>query len=356
MDETNNNKLDQSWTLKDTPSASQSVGEIISVAPIINNKPVIDSTIASIKTVTFPTVLPPVISNLEPIKTRNFFKEILKAASIFIGCFIFIYLFLTFPAYWAKGKYYWDKTFNKTTSTLNIPQSLDQTQGDILISALTDALEKSPDRTINKKKYTIDISDLENNYLIIPKIPVKAPIIWNVAPDQDLMLKRLQDGLVHYNGTALPDGESGNIFVSGHSSYYWWDKGNYKTIFANLDKLNNGDEIALAYNDKVYVYKVIDKVVVKPEQVEVLDQTDKPILSLMTCVPLGTNLKRLIVKAERLQITSPKEEQEQNELQKLEEIKKKAQESTPTQNATQTAPTQNSKQEKNPIEMLPWVN
>lgn len=240
-------------------------------------------------------------SQIRPNSTRrSLIKEIFQTILLFAAVFIFVYLFLTFPAQYAKLKYFAKNIFSdKNPQTIELPQlTWDQ---DLFLSSIQSALEKAPDRV---KKYSIDISDLQNNSLIIPKIEVKAPIIWQVVPDEKLMLKELQKGVVHYNGTGLPDEPRGNVFISGHSSYYWWDKGSYKTIFANLDKMEIGDEIALAYQEKVYIYKVFEKIVVKPNQVEVLNATDKPILSLMTCIPVGTNLKRLIIKAQRLEITA----------------------------------------------------
>ena len=47
-----------------------------------------------------------------------------------------------------------------------------------------------------------------------------------------------------------------------------------------------------------YTYEVFDKVVVKPEEVEVLDQQyDDSYVDLITCVPHGTYLKRAVIKA-----------------------------------------------------------
>src|SRR3990167_11145314 len=109
------------------------------------------------------------------------------------------------------------------------------------------------------------------------------------------MLENLQKGVVHYAGTALPGTGKGPIFITGHSSYYWWDKGKYKTIFATLDKVSAGDEIKINYDNVIRTYKVYDKTIVLPEQVEVLKPLNEPVLVLMTCVPVGTNLKRLLI-------------------------------------------------------------
>lgn len=251
-----------------------------------------------------PNLTQPTQAELERGKSP-FWKQIIKAMVLFVGTFIFIYLFLTFPAQWQKIKYFFDHLGKASQpQTIVIPQVADDSQGLFLSSiqqALENAQEPKPENTTN---YSLDISDLENNTLLVPKIGVKVPIAWNSPPDEETMMKNLQSGVVHYAGTGLPNQPDGNVFISGHSSYYWWDKGNYKTIFATLDNLEVNDEIALAYEDQAYIYKVYEKLVVKPEQVEVLDPVGKPILSLMTCVPVGTNLRRLVIRAERIDIAT----------------------------------------------------
>jgi len=137
-------------------------------------------------------------------------------------------------------------------------------------------------------------SATQPNYLVIPKIGAIAPIAWNVM--ESGIDKALQKGVAHYKKTALPN-QIGNTFIFGHSSYYWWAEGSYKQIFVLLDKLDKGDRVYLNYKKQVYAYIVTDKIVVSPDDVSVMAQTDQRILSLMTCVPVGTNLKRLVVKA-----------------------------------------------------------
>lgn len=243
------------------------------------------------------------LSEEEPTQHPPIWKTILKAIGVFVGVFVFVYLFLTFPAQYAKMKY-WFKHFGKkdTPQTIELPTNINDSS-DLLLSTLKNALDSEKpvmQEEVQQIKYSISIADLENNTLIVPKLDVKAPITWNSPPDDDVMLKNLQNGVVHYNGTGLPNEQDGNVFISGHSSYYWWDKGGYKTVFANLNELENGDEIALAYEDKVYIYRVYEKIEVNPNEVEVVKPIGKPILTLMTCVPVGTNLRRLIVKSERI--------------------------------------------------------
>lgn len=76
--------------------------------------------------------------------------------------------------------------------------------------------------------------------------------------------------------------------------------GEYNDVFALLDKLDDGDEIIVYYNQQKFVYRVNKKDVILPGDVSVLqkDKTDHSELNLMTCWPIGTTFKRLIVSAE----------------------------------------------------------
>ncbi len=140
---------------------------------------------------------------------------------------------------------------------------------------------------------------IPNNYLFIPKIGVQAPIIFLDTTDEKVILEKLKEGVVHYKGTALP-GEIGNVFITGHSSYYWWAKGKYNHVFSLLDKLVIGDEIYINYNHIRYTYKVFEVKITHPKDLSIMEPTSEPILTLMTCTPLGTSFKRLVVRAKQI--------------------------------------------------------
>ncbi|MCL5795607.1 MAG: sortase [Patescibacteria group bacterium] len=227
----------------------------------------------------------------------------LKIFLAFILAVIAVYLFLTAPAYYSKIKYLLTKSNQPKVAEL-VPEN--KTNSTVLLPEVKKSTSQTAQQTPTNgasaaaSNQNLALSDLDNDNLIIPKINIKAPIVWNSPFEEKTMLANLQKGVVHYGFTPLPDSGKGPIFISGHSSYYWWDKGQYKTVFANLDQLENGDEIALAYNNVVYIYRVYEKITVKPEQVDVLNQVDEPILALMTCTPAGTNLRRLIIKAKQI--------------------------------------------------------
>ncbi len=148
-----------------------------------------------------------------------------------------------------------------------------------------------------------------DNRLVIPKLGKSVPLVnmgtehiegenWNELEKQ--IQESLRDGIVHYPGTAKP-GQYGNVFMTGHSSYYPWDSGKFKDVFATLNKLEVGDRYYVYYGQIKYTYKVVDKKEVQPSNVDVLYQpNDKKVSTLMTCTPVGTTLRRLIITAEQI--------------------------------------------------------
>ena len=124
---------------------------------------------------------------------------------------------------------------------------------------------------------------------------VQAPLIFNT--DRNSIQEDLKKGVVHYTNTAM-FGEVGNCFLIGHSSKPPENaKGNYDKVFAPIVNLKVNDLITIYYQNIKYEYKVFEIIIVEPTQMEVLNPTSEPTLTLMTCYPLGTSEKRLIVKA-----------------------------------------------------------
>jgi sortase A len=105
----------------------------------------------------------------------------------------------------------------------------------------------------------------------------------------------LRKGPGHYPGTALP-GQVGNFVVSGHRT-------TYSAPFNKLGELDRGDEILIDTRDDQYVYKVTDRRIVKPTEVDVTAPvpfhpgrrpTDR-MITLTTCHPKYSAAKRMII-------------------------------------------------------------
>jgi LPXTG-site transpeptidase (sortase) family protein len=137
--------------------------------------------------------------------------------------------------------------------------------------------------------------------LIIPKINVEIPVVYDVPTiEESAVEKGLERGVVHYANTAMP-GQDGNVVIFGHSSNNIFNPGKYKFAFVLLSKLENGDTFYIQKDGKRYTYQVYKKQIVVPSNVGVLTNTNKAATAtLITCDPPGTSTNRLVVTAEQI--------------------------------------------------------
>lgn len=146
------------------------------------------------------------------------------------------------------------------------------------------------------------LTPIDPNFsILIPKIGANAKILANInSANQRDYLKALNLGVAHTQGTAFP-GEGGHIFLFAHSTDYFWNVSTYNAIFYLLYKLEKNDEVNLFYKGQRYVYRVIGQEIVDPSQVQYLTRkTNREFLTLQTCWPPGTTLRRLLIFAVRV--------------------------------------------------------
>lgn len=138
---------------------------------------------------------------------------------------------------------------------------------------------KKPEAKVNRYNFSI------------PKLGIKNAI---VSVDSD----DLKNSLVQYAGTSMP-GTLGNPVIFGHSVLpQFFNPNNYVTIFSTLHTLAKGDEIIINYDGIEYHYIIRDMYEVKPDDLSPLAQThDNYYLTVITCTPPGTYLRRLVIKA-----------------------------------------------------------
>jgi sortase A len=137
--------------------------------------------------------------------------------------------------------------------------------------------------------------------VIIPKINVEIPVVYDPAATNDTVIQKdLEQGVVHYAGTASP-GQDGNLVIVGHSSNNIFNPGKYKFAFVLLHQLEPGDTFYLLKDGKRYTYQIYKRQVVSPDDVSVLGAMDKPATAtLITCDPPGTSNNRLVVTGEQI--------------------------------------------------------
>lgn len=95
----------------------------------------------------------------------------------------------------------------------------------------------------------------------------------------------------HMEGTSLPGGQ-GNCVIAGHRD----------THFRVLQNIRKGEEIVLANtHGKQFRYRVTELSVISPSNTKCLQDTQEPVLNLITCYPfhyVGSAPKRFVVHAE----------------------------------------------------------
>ena len=117
----------------------------------------------------------------------------------------------------------------------------------------------------------------------IPRLGVSAV----VRAGSDAKTLRLAVG--HIPGTALP-GDGGNVGLAAHRD----------TFFRRLRDVRTGDDVRVTTTDGTYTYRVERTDIVNPTDVWVLDPTERPVLTLVTCYPftyVGSAPQRFIVRA-----------------------------------------------------------
>lgn len=235
-------------------------------------------------------------------KIWAFIWDKLQFVLVSAGVFVALYIVMNWQALWLNATYYWDKWrgFESPLAELVKEKSLEPEKLLSVKTAKGSAQEIPP---LNMEIYPPDMR------IVIPRINQNVPVVgvknenlvarkWDEL-EADIQ-KALRNGVIHYPGTALP-GDNGNVVITGHSSYYAWDAGRFKDVFALLHDVKIGDKIVVYFNQKKFVYEINKIKVVLPKDVDVLGPSQTEQLTLITCTPIGTNLKRLIVTAKLIE-------------------------------------------------------
>lgn len=120
----------------------------------------------------------------------------------------------------------------------------------------------------------------------IPALDIDAPIVQGDGWEQ------LKKGVGQHVGSANP-GDKGNVVLSAHNDIFG-------ELFRDLDRLKAGDQVILYTNQGAYTYIISDSKVVEPTQVEVMESTSLPSVTLISCYPYLVDNQRIVVTA-RLQ-------------------------------------------------------
>jgi len=156
-------------------------------------------------------------------------------------------------------------------------------EDDILTSSVKESTETA----------NVNHSGVQAELIIIDSADIEGPIVYG-ADGEEL----LRQGFWLHPATVYP-GEQGISVIFGHRRYHLPPA---KDTFYNLDKAQIGDRIEIKLKDSTWLeYTVITIKIEDPTNLETIvnEKTDRYILKLITCHPLGTDQQRLIVTAEK---------------------------------------------------------
>jgi len=147
----------------------------------------------------------------------------------------------------------------------------------------------------------------DNRFLIsIPKIYAEAEIQPNVlTQSKDEYMGVLRSGkIAHASESSLPgSGKGTSSYLFAHSTEQDLNIVRQNSVFYLLDTMVKDDVVYIRENGKLLLYKVYDKKILPASDISSYKHKDpdKEVLILQTCWPLGTNWKRLLVFAQRVE-------------------------------------------------------
>ncbi|WP_211356369.1 class D sortase [Psychrobacillus lasiicapitis] len=143
--------------------------------------------------------------------------------------------------------------------------------------------------TKNESALPMERADDTMGILTIDSIDLKAPVVRGAAQE------KLNEALGTIDGLDEPGTLNGTSAIAGHQSHV------FGQFFNRLNELQIGDRFELETLTETLQYEIFDIVVVKPENVDILNrQKGITLLSLVTCYPERSNQFRLVVQAKQI--------------------------------------------------------
>lgn len=154
--------------------------------------------------------------------------------------------------------------------------------------------ETLPLPTLTPTPTPVDIT--KDSTINLPSVSDPLPLVFSDTLDESIIQQHLKNGAVVLPlGTNF--GEPGNVVVTAHSSGTQ-AFGPYRFAFSKLSELEEGSEYSINTPSAKYHYRVYGKEIVWPHEIDRLPNDERSTVTLVTCWPLWTNFKRLLVHAE----------------------------------------------------------
>jgi sortase A len=193
---------------------------------------------------------------------------------------ILLVIGLSLLAGWAAARFHGSMASDAAIKRFHASQSLGSAS-----TAVVDFADWSPQRIAAYKDSLAAKKDLPLAILRIPKINLEVPVF---SGTDDLTLNR---GAGWIAGTAQI-GQPGNIGIAAHRDGF----------FRGLKDVGGNDVIEMDLPGRTDQYIINNIQIVSPDNVSVLDATEAPTLTLVTCYPfyfVGSAPQRYIVTASK---------------------------------------------------------
>ncbi len=232
---------------------------------------------------------------------RSFLKYLVGFIFVLVGLGVFSYS--TVSTMW--NEYIASKLVHKYTHIVNEIKEEDYTAEIEKAKAYNESIEVNTGLVSGKQFETDEtyenalnlMGDGMMGYIEIPDIAQSLPIYHYTTEEQ------LASGVGHLHGSSLPIGGEGNSVLTGHTGLP------SNMLFTRLDELTEGDMFYIHVLGMDMAYKVIERYVVLPREVEGISiEEGKDLVSLITCTPYGVNSHRLILVGERTEYPAEEEE------------------------------------------------
>ncbi|WP_249900666.1 class A sortase [Paenibacillus sp. PK3_47] len=219
------------------------------------------------------------------IKTARRWYKIIPISLILLGTILILYR----PVinYWIAPNHF-KKIYQVNLGTEGIKQNVE-----LLESQSQERITQNFDFSEVENLSVLDVtSSIRTENVIggiyIPSTGINLPILYG-ATNENLRVA---------SATLKPDQVmgTGNYAIAAHNSK------NPKVLFGSLRKVQMGAEMYLTDKNKVYIYKMVDRKVVMPERIDVIDDVEnKKLLTLISCFSWDGS-DRLVVTGELTQV------------------------------------------------------
>lgn len=195
------------------------------------------------------------------------------------------------------------KEMPKDTINEELERASDYNKLLIGTAIVTDPFDPEAQKKLEESSDYFNILNLDEKglmgYVVIPKINVNLPIYHGTSEEV------LQKGVGHLQNTSLPvGGESTHAVLSGHTGL------SSAKLFTDLDKLEEGNIFYIKTLGETFAYEVDQIKIVEPHETsDLLIESGKDYITLVTCTPYGINSHRLLVRGTRIPYTEEVEKE-----------------------------------------------